>query len=515
MYYQMTRSSGGKTSLAAGTEHPGKCNQSANYDIEAHGRAAAGMPDRPSRYQAINIKNTKTGGKVMTYSDIGIRATRRALWRLLPFLVLMLVLNWLDRVNVGFAALQMNQDLNFSATVYGFGAGIFFVAYALCEVPSNMIMHRVGARVWIARIMITWGITASAMVFIQGPTSFYSLRFLLGIAEAGFYPGVVVYLTYWFPAREKARALAFLFTGQTISVIVGGPLSTALLALNGWAGLRGWQWMFILEGIPSIMVGIFALYYLTDHPKDATWLSREERDWLTQQLAREQEAKTKEGEISELGALLDRRILVYAAAFFCLVIGILGMTLWLPQLIKGMGNLTNFQVGLLSAVPFLCGAVALNLNGIHSDKTGERKLHIGLSGLVGAVGFVMCAYFTGPVWQFAGICVAAMGVLSAAPLFWTMPTALLVGGSAASGVAFINSVGNLGGFFGPYMIGWVKDTTQSYSGALYVLAAFLVIFAAIILTRRHNPKMEMLGLEQTSQRVVADPGVAHLEGGHP
>jgi MFS transporter, ACS family, tartrate transporter len=400
--------------------------------------------------------------------------------RLLPFMVLCFFIAFLDRVNVGFAALQMNQDLGFNPTVYGFGAGVFFVGYFLFEVPSNLILHRIGARVWIARIMITWGLIVVGMAFIRGTTSFYVMRFLLGVAEAGFFPGMILYISLWFPARERARATSIFILGLPVSVLVGAPLSTALLSLDGLAGLRGWQWMFITEGLPAIAIGLVALGYLTDRPADARWLTSDERAWLADQLAQEEAAKARIRTWTVGASLRDAKVLTLAGAFFCNVIPIYGITLWLPQILKSAGGLSNIQTGLLMPIPYLCAAVAMVLNARHSDRTGERKMHILVSSLVGAGGFVLAATAASPWVGFLGLCIGACGIWAANTVFWTLPAAFLTGAAAAAGIGLVNAVGNLGGFVGPYVTGWIRDAYGSYAPALLLLAVFLTAHGTIL-----------------------------------
>ena len=430
----------------------------------------------------------------MADAAVGAATIAKVRRRLLPFMILCFFIAFLDRVNVGFAALQMNQDLGFNATVYGFGAGIFFVGYFLFEVPSNLILHRVGARVWIARIMITWGLIVVGMAFIDGTTSFYVMRFLLGVAEAGFFPGMILYISLWFPARERARATSIFILGLPISVLIGAPLSTALLGLDGLADLRGWQWMFIAEGIPAVAIGFVAFAFLTDRPADATWLQRAEREWLVDTMAREEAAKAKIRSWTVGASLRDAKVLTLAGAFFCNVIPIYGITLWLPQIVKSAGGLSNLQTGLVTPIPYLCAAVAMVLNARHSDRTGERKLHILVSTLIGAAGFVLAAVANSPWAGLLGICIGACGIWAANTIFWTLPAAFLTGAAAAAGIGLINAVGNLGGFVGPYLTGWIKDASGTYAPAMLVLAAFLTAHGTILyfFVRRAESRGEVL-----------------------
>ncbi|MEJ1975605.1 MAG: MFS transporter [Acetobacteraceae bacterium] len=401
--------------------------------------------------------------------------------RIIPLLVLMFVFNFMDRVNVGFAALQMNQELGFTPTVYGLGAGMFFISYFLFEIPSNIAMHRFGARVWLSRIAVTWGLVACATAFIQGATSFYIMRFLLGVAEAGFYPGVVYFLSQWFPERERARALALFQTGQAVAVIIGGPLSTWLLSI-GTPAFSGWRWMMFLEGIPSILLGLACLIALRDSPTKVTWLTPSEQEWLVQELAREKAAKPIE--TTALKVLTDRRVLPYAFVYFCIVIAVIGMTLWMPQIIRSLGVAVPMQIGLLAAVPWIIGLVIQFCLSTHSDQTGERKWHVGLAMACCAVAFIVSATIGNPVIAFIAVALALGGLFATGSLFWTLPTTLLGGVAAASAIAFINSSAMVGGFLGPFLIGWIREATGSYTTALVFMAAVLVVGAGVVLTRK-------------------------------
>jgi ACS family tartrate transporter-like MFS transporter len=400
--------------------------------------------------------------------------------RLIPFCMLLFILNYLDRVNIGFAALQMNQDLGFSPTVYGFGAGIFFIGYFFFEVPSNLILERVGARLWLARIAITWGIVSTAMAWVYDETSFYLMRFLLGLAEAGLLPGILLYFSYWFPARERAKALALFMTATAISNIIGAPLSTALLELDGAFGLRGWQLMFILEGVPSAIMGLVVLRYLTDKPENAAWLAADEKVWLGRVLSAESAAKEEaSGRMTIRLGLTNPRVLLIALLCFFLVSGNFGVVFWLPQIIKGFGGLSNMQVGLLSTAPYILAALAMVWWGRHSDHSGDRKWHLAIAALVGSAGLAASAMFTDPVTSFAALCVAAIGIWSMFGVFWALPADFLSGTAAASGFALINSIGTLGGFTGPFLVGFVRERTGTFAASLLVLAAFVLVAALI------------------------------------
>lgn len=406
--------------------------------------------------------------------------------RLIPFLFLLYLLNFLDRVNVGFAALSMNRDLGFGPAVYGFGAGIFFIGYCLFEVPSNLVLYRTGARIWIARIMVSWGIVASLMMLVKSPLSFYAFRFLLGVAEAGFFPGIIYYLTAWYPARERARAYAWFLAAIPICGVLGGPISGALLGLDGALGLTGWQWLFILEGIPSILVGLLVLRLLPDRPADARWLTAQERDALERELAAEREAP-HESHAASLRAALGKPIVWWLGlVYFSLIVAVYGFALWLPQLIKAAGEFTNFEVGLLTAVPYAVAAVGMVLIGRHSDRTGERHFHLALPALVGSVGFLAVSTAEGTGWLIAALCLAALGVLGWLGPFWALPTAFLKGEAAAGGVALINSMGAFGGFVGPYLLGKLKESSGSFVPGLTLLAGSMLIGVAVTLLLRRR-----------------------------
>jgi ACS family tartrate transporter-like MFS transporter len=411
--------------------------------------------------------------------------------RLIPFLFLLYVVAYLDRVNVGFAALEMNRDLGFSAAVYGLGSGIFFVSYTLLEVPSNLMLARVGAGLWIARIMLTWGLVSSAMAFVPDATSFYVLRFLLGAAEAGFFPGIIYYLTQWFPARERARAVALFMTGTAIAGVIGGPMSSALLLLDGVAGLQGWQWLFLVEGLPAILLAPVVWRRLDHAPATAPWLPEDERRWLVAELAAERAAAPAHH--ADLGlALRHPRLWALAAVYFCIVLAFYGVSFWLPQIVQALGTASSATVALISAVPYVAAAIAMVAVGTHSDATGERRWHVAGPALVGAVGFVIAASAAGslPV-SLAALSLAAMGIWGALGPFWALPTAFLAGRAAAGGVALVNSVGNIGGFVGPTLVGYVRQTTGSFAGGLWVLAAGLAAAAAIaLLLPRPTPRDE-------------------------
>jgi ACS family tartrate transporter-like MFS transporter len=410
--------------------------------------------------------------------------------RLIPFMFVLYIVAFVDRVNVGFAALQMNKDLGFSDAVYGFGAGIFFIGYFLFEVPSNLILERVGARVWIARIMITWGIISAAMFLVQGPISFYVLRFLLGFAEAGFFPGMILYLTYWFPARERARRVALFMTAIPIAGVVGSPISGALLTLDGLAGLAGWQIMFLAEGIPAVILGFVVLFYMTDRPEEAGWLEPEERDWLRDALQRENRIKSNHGEYTTRQALTNGKVWLLAAIYFGVVTSVYGVSLWLPLIIEDLSGFGAIAVGLLGAIPYIAGAIGMVLFARHSDATGERRWHVAIAAFVATVGLVLTGATSSPVMEMAALTLAALGIYSTLATFWSLPTAFLSGTAAAAGIALINSFGNLGGFVGPYVVGYLSDATGSYYAGLLLLGALILIAGLLALVVQHERSLE-------------------------
>ncbi|HEX8096927.1 MAG TPA: MFS transporter [Pyrinomonadaceae bacterium] len=411
---------------------------------------------------------------------------RKVTRRLIPFLFLLYIVAYLDRVNVGFAQLQMKGALGFDEVVYGFGAGVFFVGYFLFEIPSNLILERVGARVWIARIMVVWGLVAAAMMFVRGPLSFYTLRFLLGVGEAGFFPGIILYLTYWFPAAERARAVSLFMTATALAGVVGGPASGALLSLNGAGGLAGWQWLFLVEGIPAVVLGVVVLVYLTDRPESARWLKAGERDWLSGELKAERE-RQHEGHARTLPqALKSFRVWLLGLVYFSIILGFYSISLWLPVIVKGFTGLSDFQVGLVSALPYVVAAAGMIFIGAHSDRTGERRWHVALPAVAGGAALLLAAYFHNPLLVLLSLCVAALGIWGALGPFWTLPASFLRGSAAAGGIAVINSIGNLGGFVGPYLVGFVKRSTGSFSGGLVVLALFLFFGAGLVLATQRE-----------------------------
>jgi len=419
----------------------------------------------------------------MAESEIERSAMRRIGLRLVPFLILAYFVSFLDRVNVGFAAIQMNHDVGLTATLFGWGAGIFFLGYFLMEVPSNLMLERFGARLWIARIMATWGVISMAMALVQGPWSFIALRFLLGVAEAGFFPGVILYLTYWFPSAYRARIVGIFMISIPISSFLGSPISGALLSLNGW-GLAGWQWLFILEGLPAVLMAGAVLWFLPDGPRHAAWLPEAERNWLKGRLREESArnaARTGGTGSPSLGTMLrDRRLILFAAIYFGSTASSYGLTFWTPQIVKSYG-LTNFETGLLNSVPYGVASVAMILWGRHSDKVGERRWHLAIPFLVLAAGLAGGTVLSGILPLVGALTVAAVGVYMLKGPFWALATEELPPAAAAASIAAINAVGNLGGFLGPYLIGAIKDATGSFTLALTPLILFALISAGLSL----------------------------------
>jgi len=412
--------------------------------------------------------------------------------RLVPFLFLLYIVAYLDRINVGFAALQMQGQLHLSDEVYGLGAGLFFAGYFVFQLPSNLLLERVGARRWLAALMVVWGAVSTSMIFVRTPHGFYALRFLLGVAEAGFFPGVILYLKNWFPADARARTVAWFMTAAPLSGVVGGPISGALLGLHH-AGLAGWQWMFIMEGIPAVLLGGLAACYLTDRPAAATWLSDEQRDWLLATLRQESQETAAVSRTNVWAAFTHPGIWLLVLVYFGLDTVSYGISLWLPNLIRSLSGVSDFVIGLLSTIPYIAAAISMVLVGMHSDRSGERRWHTALPAFVGASGLLLAAQSTSVVPMIAGITVAVLGVFSMLGPFWTMPTSLLTGSAAAAAIALINSVGNLGGFFGPYIIGLVRTHTGSFKNGLLVVAATLAVGGAIALLVRLRAVVHVQG----------------------
>jgi sugar phosphate permease len=408
---------------------------------------------------------------------------RKVARRLIPLLFLCYIAAYLDRVNVGFAKLQMQQALHFSDAVYGFGAGIFFIGYFIFEIPSNVLLHKVGAGRWIARIMVTWAVLSAATMFVDSAPSFYLVRFLLGVAEAGFFPGIILYLTYWFPAARRGRATSLFLTAVAVAGIVGGPASGwilhALAGVNGW---QGWQWLFLLEAVPSLVLGVLAWFFLEDRVKNAQWLTPQERALIARDIAAEESVKADGGLASVLG---NGKVWLLAFVYFAIVSGLYGVSFWLPTIIKAMGVADPLQVGFISAIPWSFGVVAMIVVAHSADRRLEHRWHTALACLAGAAGLLVSVAFHADVMlAMAGLTLCTMGIMSALPVFWSNPTAILGGTAAAMGIAFINSVGNLAGFAIPWIIGLIRDATHSTDAGLHMLAALMVLGAAAVLALR-------------------------------
>ena len=430
--------------------------------------------------------------------DIEARTITRVTVRLIPFLIVCYFIAYLDRVNVGFAALQMNKALGLSASAFGFGAGIFFIAYFFFEVPSNLLLEKFGARRWIARIMFTWGILAGAMAYIPdiarltglSPAHvFYGLRILLGVAEAGFFPGIIFLLTLWFPAAYRARVVGYFMAAIPLSTVIGGPISGALLSMDGRGGLAGWQWVYLIEALPALVLSFGVLFYLTDKPADATWLAKDERDWLVARQAQEREHREAVRTFSVKEALFNPRVLAVALIYFGANATNYGLSFFLPQIVKSFG-LTNLQTGFVTSLPYIVGVVSMIYWGRHSDRKLERKWHVAIALLVAAGGIAAAAGLDNPVQKMIALSIAGFGIFGCLPVIWTLPAAFLSGAAAAGGIAAVNSLGNLAGFFGPYAMGWIKDSTGGFGAGLLCLSGAGLVGVAAVLLLHHDTSLE-------------------------
>ena len=432
-------------------------------------------------------------------ASLGERTLRRVRWRLLPFLGLLYVVSYLDRVNVSFAKLTMDRAIGIDDATYALGAGIFFIGYFLFEIPSNLILERVGARRWIARIMVTWGVISAATAFVSGTASFVTMRFLLGLAEAGFFPGILLYLTYWFPATDRAKVVGLFMVALPVSGLIGSPLAGALMQING-LGLHGWQWLFILEGIPAVVLGIACLAWLPDQPKDARWLPADECQWLTATLAAERHAVTAHGYSTLRAALIQPRVWALAVAYFGVVLALYGSNFWLPSLISAHGVELRYT-GWIASLPFLCGAPFMIWWGRHSDRRGERVWHLVAVAVLGFAGFAAASGFDSLPGQIVCLCLALMGVYGSFPVFWTLPTAFLTGTAAAAGLALVNSLGNLAGYAGPQIVAWLMKANGNFSGALFALGLSMLTPAVVVLGLRWTAAPSPLINQNLSVRV--------------
>ncbi|KAB2328316.1 MFS transporter [Cytobacillus depressus] len=419
----------------------------------------------------------------MQKSELEERTLKKVSRRIIPYIFVLYIIAFLDRVNIGYAALDMNKALGLTATAMGLISGIFFISYFLFEVPSNMLMHRIGARKWIGRIMISWGIVVIITAWVQNANHLYILRFILGVAEAGFFPGVILYITYWFRGKERARAVALFMAALPVSNIIGAPLSTWIMDNINWAGMEGWRWMFILEGIPAVILGIVTIFYLTDRPDQAKWLTKEEKEWLISELENENKRKTSNNNHKLKDIFASTRVWRLSFIYLTLVTGLYGIGFWMPTIIKGFSDiLSNSQVGLIAMIPYILGGIGMVLWARNSDRTGERKMHAALPPLIGAIGLFGCGLTTNPVVSIVMMSIVTVGIYSIFGPFWAIPSLFLSEYEAAVGIALISSIGNLGGFIGPYVIGYVKDATGSVEMGLYFLSLVLFICFLLVFT---------------------------------
>jgi ACS family tartrate transporter-like MFS transporter len=427
-------------------------------------------------------------------SEIERRTIRKVAWRLLPLIVVIYFVAYVDRTNVSFAAFGMTRDLGLTAYVYGWGAGIFFLGYFLFEVPSNLLLEKVGARRWIARIMLTWGVMAATMALVQGATSFLALRFFLGVAEAGFFPGVILYFTYWFPKQYRGRVIAALFLAVPGSNALTAIVSGALLGLDGTLGIPGWKWLYIVEAVPAVLLAFAVLRYLTERPEVADWLLPDEKLWLTSTLENEKRALVARGggHMPLSQALRDKRVLGLGLIYFTIVTATYGVTFFLPQIVKGLGG-SDMRTGLLTAAPYVLGTIGMLLWSQSSDRTRERKWHFIVACLLGAAGLIAAGALGSTYGALVAIAISTVGIYGSKPSFWPLPSEFLTGTAAAGGIALVNCVGNLGGFIGPYAVGWIRDSTGGFSAALYFLAGSAVVSALMTLVLIPSRKAALSG----------------------
>jgi MFS transporter, ACS family, tartrate transporter len=441
--------------------------------------------DPPSSNQAVDPA-------LFQVDSLESTTMRTVAWRLVPFLCFIYMVAFIDRINIGFASLTMSKDLGLTPAMFGLGAGIFFIGYFLFEVPSNLILHRVGARRWIARVMITWGMISTCFALVHTPPTFYVLRFLLGVAEAGFFPGIILYPSFWFPKRWRGQVTAGFMAAIPVSSFIAAPLSGVLLQMNGIAGFKGWQWMFIVEGVPSVLLGLVVLKFLTDTPAKAKWLKAEQRDWLVNEMTFESGPTERHSLKEVLATLVSWKVMRLALVYFGLTTGLYGIELWMPQMLKGFG-LSDLHVGFVSAIPYLVAICTMGFWAKHSDKSGERYWHVALASAVGGGGLLLAALFHDyHALVVMMLSIAIAGVMAARPPFWAMPSDFLTGAKAAAGIAAINSVGNLGGFLGPYLIGWARETTGSFTAGLMISAATLLASAMFVISLRRSAKLSLL-----------------------
>jgi ACS family tartrate transporter-like MFS transporter len=423
-----------------------------------------------------------------TTSAVERSATRKVFWRIIPYCFVLYVISYLDRANIGYAALQMNKELALTSEAFGFAAGIFFIGYFLFEVPSNVALNKYGARIWISRILVTWGLVAVATAFVQTAMQLYILRFLLGVAEAGFFPGIIIYLTYWFRAKEQATTVALFTAAIPVSYLLGAPLSTWIMDHVSGFGMNGWRWMLLLEGGPAVLAGILNYFIMTDRPEQAKWLNAEERDWLSEELRKDHAARANVEHLGVVAAITNPKVLFLSAIYFIYQVGNLGIGMWMPQIIKGLaGSLTNFEVGLVAMLPYAFATLAMVLWSRNSDRTGERQKHSAYPLLCGAVALALTGLVLQPAIAMGLISLALAGLYAFKSPFWSLPGLFLSRSTAAVSIAAINSIGNLGGFVGPYTIGVIKDWTGSaYGGLLFLSVLLFISFVMTLLARMEN-----------------------------
>ena len=447
---------------------------------------------------AVRFRAEQINAPLAEQDDVATVTLRKITLRLIPFLFILYIVAWLDRVNVGFAGLQMNSDLGFSSAAFGFGSGVFFLGYCLFEVPSNLVLHRVGARRWISRIMISWGVISTAMIFVRTVPGFYALRFLLGAAEAGFFPGVVYYLSHWYPEGQRARAIAAFMTAVPVSGVVGGPLSGALLSLNGLFGLAGWQWLFLVEGLPAILLGVIVLFYLTDRPEAANWLSSAEKDWLVSTLAAERTSREGALPVGILTALTNPTIWHLGIIFLFAAIGFYGYSFWAPLVVKSLTGSSDLGVGVILGAISAVTIVGMMFNSSHSDHADERPLHVAGPLLISGVGFFGCASLREPILALLFLALVPIGHCAAYGPFWSMPSRFLTGAPAAAGIALVVTIANVGGLVGPTIIGAMKDRFGTHGPGFMLLGGCAIVAAVLAIGLRGVP---VLGSAQSTNPV--------------
>lgn len=439
---------------------------------------------------SLRIQKTPSAQQQTYKWSVSERARRRITRRIMPFLFVLYIIAFLDRVNVGYAALQMKQALGFTDQVLGLGAGIFFIGYFLLEIPGSVLVEKWSARGWIARIMISWGILAVVCGFVQNATQFYWIRFLLGAAEAGFFPGIIVYFSHWFRYQDRAKAVAMFMAAIPVSNVIGSPLSGLIMRVS-WLGLAGWRWLFILEGAPAIIFGVITIFYLTDWPHQARWLKADEREWITSELEREKTTKLESHSYRILEAFAHREVILLALSYFFIVTAVYGVQFWLPSIIQRLSNLSELWVTVVTAIPYFIGLIGILLIGWSSDRTNERRLHTALPMLATSLGLFLSVVLVGdPALTIAMFCLAAVGIYGYLPGFWALPTSFLSGTTAAASIGMINSLGNLGGFVGPYVVGYLSTVTRSYSIGMIYLSVSALIAAVLILMLRTSRRPE-------------------------